>query len=79
MRYEIRIKDLQPPYAYVPLTQKTLMNKPECSNLFSCNVDDFVIVHNSLREAQDYLGREILPRISAGRFAEFVIDTIYTK
>lgn len=79
VRYEIRIKDFQPPHLYIPLTQRTLMNKPECSNLFSCNVDDFITAHNSLHEAQEYLGTEIIARINPGKFAEFIIDTVYSK
>ena len=77
--YEIRMKDLQAPYLYIPLTQKTLINKPECGGLFSCNVDDFITIHDTIHEAKQYISDNILPSINDGRAAEFIIDTVYKK
>jgi hypothetical protein len=79
IKYEIRLKDLQQPYLYIPITRQTLMNKPECSSLFNCSADEFVTIHNTLYEAENYLRNEIFPRINSGNLAEFVINPVYTK
>lgn len=79
VRYEIRIKDPQPPYLYIPILRQTLMNKPECANLFTVSIDSFTVIHHSLFDAEAYLRDEILQKIIPGKYAEFTIEKVYAK